>query len=320
MVEIRKIAEILEGVIVGNEFLEIEGISTLEWAKDSDIAFAFKKKEFNKIEKSNAKVIIAHPFFVIDSSKTYIFTEKKLDEILLLVSNILQKKIKIGIGESNFENYEIHKRAFLETGVQVGHGTIIGPGTNIESGVIIGKNCKINSNVSIKEGTVIGENVILDSGVCLGAESFFRIIENGKTVLLTGMKGVEIQNGTFIGANSTIEKGIFRRTTVGENSVIGSLTTIGHDTIVGTNCKMVSQSGIAGKTTIGNNVTIFAQVGIADDVVIEDDVTIFAKSGVKGYIKSGETISGIPACNHKENMKAIIKLRRDLKCQNKSKI
>ncbi|MGL4947729.1 MAG: UDP-3-O-(3-hydroxymyristoyl)glucosamine N-acyltransferase [Cetobacterium sp.] len=316
MVEIKNIAELLEGVVIGNESFKISGISTLEWAEEEEIVYALTDKELRNLDQTNSKAIVTRPFFSLGSKKNFIFTEKSKEEILLLVTQALQENnTKVTLERKINKDVKLHKMTILEENVQIGAGTVIGPGTVIENEVIIGKNCKIGANVTIKANTIIGDAVVIDNGVCLGAESFFRIIRGEENKLLSGLKGVEIKSNSFIGANSTIERGIFRRTTIGENNVFGSLTAIGHDTVTGKNCRMVSQSGIAGETTLGNNVTIFAQVGIANRIKIGDDVTIFAKSGVKDNIKSGEIISGIPACNHKENMKSIIKVRREVRCR-----
>lgn len=308
MIDIKTIAEKINGTVMGCESLQVNGINKLEWANKEEISYSFTRFHRKQEINSKAKVIITRPFFALEYKKTYIFTEKSLDEILKKIN-----KLFLNIEDIN-NNIEISPNSYIDkTNVSIGKGTKICSGAVIEKNVSIGKNSIIGSNAVIKEGSILGDFVNIDSGAIIGNESFFSIEINNNLELIEGKKSVIIENNVFIGANSTIGKGVYRNTIIGENSKLGSIVAIGHDTIIGKNCKIVSQSGVAGLCTVGDNVTIFAQVGIADEVTIGNNVIIFAKSGVHNNINSFSQVSGIPAIDHKKNLKLVTQQWRSIR-------
>lgn len=293
---LEKLALLLDGEIVGNKNLKIKDFNSLKNAKSEDITFAFFPKEIEDIKKSEASVIICPPIFFLNWNKTYIFTQKSFEESLNIVINF-------------FKTQYFNK--FFNVKKRIGDNSIIMDGAIVEEGVIIGKNCIIRQNVVIKSGTIIGNNVEIDCGAIIGAESFFGYKENNNNCQILGLKGVLIEDNVYIGANSTIEKGVLSQTKIGKHTKVGSLVTIAHDTVIGENCRFVSQTGIASNCRLGNNVLMYGQVGMANDVEIGNNVTVFAKSGIKDNIEDNQQVSGIPAFKHKDNIKMIIKNRRD---------
>ena len=73
----------------------------------------------------------------------------------------------------------------------------------------------------------------------------------------------------------------------------------------------MSLTGIASRCTIGNNNEFYGQVGVADRIKIGNNTIIYAKSGIRENISDGEEISGIPGMKHKDNLKMVIKQRRE---------
>ena len=184
--------------------------------------------------------------------------------------------------------------------------------------MILGENCNIEANVVIKSGSVLGDGVTIDSGTVIGANPFWDFYtKDGKVKMFVGTKGVKIGVCSYIGANTVIERGVLSQTEIGSNCRIGSSVAIAHDVKIGNNVKMVNQSGIAGLSSIGDNSCIYAQVGIMDGIKIGNNVTIFAKSGVHTDISDGSIYSGIPAINHKDNLKNLATISRIAKNKEK---
>ena len=309
---VEELSKLINGEVFGRKDIEISDFNIIEKANVNEVTFAFTSKEIEKINQTKAKVIISRPMFFLNQDKVFIFTEKSLSEILYILTdyfnrnkNILKKDNILG------KNCQIETKYIGNKNITIGNDTIIKIGAVIEENVYIGENCIINQNAVIKEGTKIGNNTIVDCGACLGAESFWGVKINGENKQVLGLKGVEIGDNVYIGANSTIEKGVLTTTTVEKNSKIGSLVTIAHDTKIGENNRIVSLTGIAGCCTIGDNNEFFGQVGVADSIKIGDNVTIYAKSGIREDISDGEEISGIPGMKHKDNLKMVVKQRRE---------
>ncbi len=313
MLTVKEVVDILKGEVIGNLSTKILGFGDIETAKEDELSFTFTKEDIEKIKYSKSKVIICRPLFFINANKTFIFTDKTFDHCLYILANYFQKNKKTKIVESNYfgKGCIISSKSFVNENVSIGDGTKIDIGVVIESNVTIGKNCVISPNVTIKENTIIGDGVFIDSGACIGNEAFWCYTKDGFKGLVPGVKGVEIGNNVYIGANTTIGKGVLRKTKIGNNSTIGSLTAIAHDTVIGENARLVSQTGIAGQCTIGNNAMFYGQVGMADKVTVGNNVTIYAKSGVKDDIEDNLEISGIPALKHKDNLRIILKQRKE---------
>jgi UDP-3-O-[3-hydroxymyristoyl] glucosamine N-acyltransferase len=106
---------------------------------------------------------------------------------------------------------------------------------------------------------------------------------------------VIIQDGVTIGANSTVDRGAFDDTVIGENTKIDNLVQIAHNVRVGRDCVMAAHTGISGSVTIGDGVQCGGRVGIADHITIGSGARLAAAAGVMKDIPAGETWGGFPA-------------------------
>lgn len=320
--DIEILSSLIEGEIFGRKDIKINDFSSIEKANIDDITFAFTPRDKEKIKLTKSKVIISQPMFFLNQDKTFIFTKKSFNEVLYILTRYFNENKNIPEKINSFgKNCQIKTKCIGSKNIVIGNNTVIKEGTVLEENVTIGENCIINQNVVIKEGSKIGNNVVIDCGACLGAESFWGAKIKGENKQVLGLKGVEIGDNVYIGANSTIEKGVLKATIIEKNSKIGSLVTIAHDTEVGENNRIVSLTGIAGCCTIGNDNEFYGQVGVADNIKIGNNVVVYAKSGIREDILDGEEISGIPGMKHKDNLKMVIKQRREFykneKCSRK---
>ncbi|HEY1847652.1 MAG TPA: UDP-3-O-(3-hydroxymyristoyl)glucosamine N-acyltransferase, partial [Opitutaceae bacterium] len=97
-----------------------------------------------------------------------------------------------------------------------------------------------------------------------------------------------------VGANSTIDRSRFDRTSVGEGTKIDNLVQLGHNVVVGRHCLICAQVGIAGSVTLEDYVVVGGQVGIAGHITIGSGVQIAAKSGVKDDLAPKTSVWGSP--------------------------
>ena len=98
-----------------------------------------------------------------------------------------------------------------------------------------------------------------------------------------------------IGANSTVDRGSWRDTVIGDGTKIDNLVQIGHNVHIGNSCLICAQVGIAGSTTLGQGVQVGGQAGVAQHLYVGDAARIAAKSGVREDVPSGATVGGYPA-------------------------
>jgi UDP-3-O-[3-hydroxymyristoyl] glucosamine N-acyltransferase len=182
----------------------------------------------------------------------------------------------------------------LGAGVRIGRGTKIGANTVIGPGVAIGRDCQFSANVTIGHA-LIGDRVKILAGAVVGEAGFGATGGPGGLIDIPQLGRVILQDGVTLGANSTIDRGAFDDTVVGENTKIDNLVQIGHNTRVGRNSVMAAHTGISGSVIIGDGCQLGGRVGVADHFTIGDGARLAANAGVMSHVPAGETWGGFPA-------------------------
>jgi UDP-3-O-[3-hydroxymyristoyl] glucosamine N-acyltransferase len=108
-----------------------------------------------------------------------------------------------------------------------------------------------------------------------------------------------------IGANTTIDRGTFGDTQIGNGVKLDNLVHIAHNVRIGDDTAIAACVGIAGSTTIGKRCTIAGQAGVKDHLHITDDVHITAASAVLDSIDEpgmySSSIRAEPAAQWRRN-------------------
>lgn len=172
-------------------------------------------------------------------------------------------------------------------GSVIGDAALIGSGVSIGSGVRIGDGCHIYPNVTLYDRTVIGARVIVHSGAVLGADGFGFEFDGEAHRKIEHFGFVQVDDDVEIGANTTIDRGRFGKTRVGEGTKIDNLVQIGHNVSIGRHCIIVADSAIAGSSRLGDHVTLAAQVGVAGHIEIGSFSVLTARSGVTKSLPGG---------------------------------
>ncbi len=193
-------------------------------------------------------------------------------------------------------------------GAYIGAGTVISRGARIYPGVCILENCRIGRDVTIFPNAVLYENTevddgsIIHAGVVLGAHGFGYRTRNGRHELSPQLGNVKLGAQVEIGANSTIDRGTFEATTIGDGTKLDDQVMIGHNCQIGRHNLLCSQVGIAGSCSTGDYVVMAGQVGIGDHLHVGEKTTICAKAGIMNDVPAGEVYLGIPATPIREQM------------------
>ena len=184
--------------------------------------------------------------------------------------------------------------AVVGAGAEIGRGTIIAAGAVVAGGVAIGRECVIGSNATI-QNALVGNRVIIHPGVQIGQDGFGFAMGPGGHRKVAQLGRVIVQDDVEIGANTTIDRGANRDTTIGEGTKIDNQVQIGHNVQVGRHCVIVSQVGISGSATLGDFVAVGGQTGINGHVTVGDGAQIAAASAVNGDVPPGGRWGGTPA-------------------------
>ena len=182
----------------------------------------------------------------------------------------------------------------IGAGAHVGRGTRIGANTVVGPGVAIGRDCEISANVTLGFA-LIGDRVRILAGAVVGEPGFGAVAGPKGLVDIPQLGRVILQDGVGIGANSTVDRGAFEDTVLGENTKIDNLVQIAHNVRVGRNCVMAAYTGISGSVTIGDGAQFGGRAGVADHLTIGEGARIGAAAGVLRDVPAGETWSGFPA-------------------------
>jgi len=311
---LKEIAELVQGEVVGDSSIVITGASGIKEACRGDITFLSNPKYYSLLNSTAASAVITSRE-EFKTSKPLIRTDNPslaFVKVISLVkddsachpkgvhaSAILGKNAAIG------KNVSLGAYAIIGDNARIGENSVIYPGVFIGNDVNIGSNALIYANVSVREKCVIGNNVIIHSGTVIGSDGFGFIDIEGRHYKIPQVGIVEIGDDVEIGANVTIDRARFGKTTIGSGTKIDNLVQIAHNVTIGNNCLIVAQAGISGSTIIGDNVILAGQAGVVGHITIGDNSIVTAQSGVSKSVAANTVVSGSPARPNIDHQRAL---------------
>ncbi|HJK86852.1 MAG TPA: UDP-3-O-(3-hydroxymyristoyl)glucosamine N-acyltransferase [Candidatus Megaira endosymbiont of Nemacystus decipiens] len=303
---VKKIADLIDAKVVGDQELEIHNVKSLDNADKNDISFFDNKRYMISFESSLAGACIVsknhnirnaanvtllqveNPYFSYARVLDLFYESSKGKNRSISPSSTISKSAKIG------SNCSIGHNVVIEDNVQIGNDCIIGSGTYIDHGVVIGDRARIDSNVVISHA-IIENDVVILPGASIGQDGFGFATHRGVHKKILHIGKVLIGNNVEIGANTCIDRGSMQDTVIEDLCRIDNLVQIGHNVHVKRGTVLVAQVGIAGSSKVGQYCAIGGQVGIAGHVKIADQVNIAGQSGVIKNITVSGAFGGSPA-------------------------
>ncbi|MBC8165038.1 MAG: UDP-3-O-(3-hydroxymyristoyl)glucosamine N-acyltransferase [Bryobacteraceae bacterium] len=308
-----EIAERLGCRLEGDGGREITGVSGLENAGPEHLTFLANRRYAKEVKKTRAGAILTLER-VAGSITSLISTNPYLDFARALNFFYQAPRPPAGVHElasvhptaTIGNNASIGPFAVLGPEVKIGHNAVIHPHVVIYQGTSIGDDFVAHSHVSVREFCRIGDRVTLQNGVVVGGDGFGfakradgsheKIVQSGPTII---EDDVEIQSLT------SVDRATVGETRVKRGAKIDSLVQIGHACVVGEDNIICAQTGLAGSTVLERNVLLAGQVGISGHLTIHENSVVYAQSGVGGDVAAGSCISGSPAFETKEWLRAI---------------
>ncbi len=188
----------------------------------------------------------------------------------------------------------------------IGAGVWIGPGCIIGSQVVIGERSRLMAHVVVHDACIVGRDCLLQPGAVIGADGFGFARDGSRWIKQPQFGRVVIGDEAEVGANTTIDRGTFGDTVIGDRVKLDNLIHIAHNVRIGEDTAIAACVGIAGSTVVGKRCTIAGQAGIIGHVEIADDVHITAASAVMSSLtEAGVYSSGIraePAADWRRNV------------------
>ena len=166
----------------------------------------------------------------------------------------------------------------------------------------------------VRERCHIGNNCIIHPNATIGADGFgFRPDSATGLVKIPQIGNVIIGNNVEIGANSSVDRGKFISTILGDGCKIDNLVQIGHNSKLGKFCIMAGNSGLAGSVTLGDGVIVGGGARISDHVTLGNGVSVGGNSGVINNWPDGAKVLGYPAVEARDALKQWVILRKLVK-------
>ena len=302
---IEEINEVLKGTIVGSITTKITAPEQLEVANETEISFIGNKKYEKFWATSKACVAVVNEDISIEPEENRAFIKVKNADLAMSQVLTLFATAQIGNG------VKIGAHCYVGPNVKIGESTILYPNVTILDESTIGKNTTLWPGAVVRERCHIGNDCIIHPNATIGADGFgFRPDPEKGLVKIPQIGNVIIGNNVEIGANSSVDRGKFSSTILGDGCKIDNLVQIGHNSKLGMFCIMAGNSGLAGSVTLGNGVIIGGSASIKDHTTIGDGAIIGAGSGVTGDVEAGKTLLGYPAIDAKDALRQWAILKR----------
>lgn len=309
-----EIASALGCDLIGDGDIEITGVAGMERATPTELTFLANPKYAHKVKASQAAAILVFeplkdlPIRCLLSKNPYLDFARALELFYQPPQPApgIHPLAAIAPTAVIGENASIGPFVAIGHRVRIGNNAVIHPHVSIYEGAEIGDDFLAHSHTTIREFCRVGNRVILQNGAVIGGDGYgfakradgshYKIVQSGVTVV---EDDVEIQSLT------TVDRATVGETRIKRGAKIDSLVQIGHACVVGEDNIICAQTGLAGSSILEKNVLLAGQVGISGHLTIHEGAIIYAQSGIGGDVAPKAVMSGSPAFEAREWLRAI---------------
>jgi UDP-3-O-[3-hydroxymyristoyl] glucosamine N-acyltransferase len=308
------IAERLGCTLRGDGGLEISGVAGMEQAGLTDLTFLANPKYGHKLKHTRAGAVLVSRFIegleraqllsenpYLDFARTLaMFYQPPKPAPGIHPQAAIARSAKIG------DNASIGAFAVVGENAVIGSNAVLHPHVVVYEGAVIGDDFLAHSHATVREFCRVGDRVTLQNGVVVGGDGFgfakrsdgshAKIVQSGVTVI---EDDVEIQSLT------SVDRATVGETLVRRGAKIDSLVQVGHACVVGEDNIICAQTGLAGSSILEKNVLLAGQVGLAGHLTVHENVVMYAQSATSHDVPAGAVMSGSPAFEAREWLRAI---------------
>lgn len=314
-----ELAELVGGALRGRGDVLIQGLADLDEAGPDQISWVNRPRYADRAARSRAGALLVSKDFGPTPMPVILCNDvdRSLSKLLLAfapprtlptpgidATACVHPSARIGEGAS------IGHHAVIEAGVEIGARTIVGPGVVIGQGSTVGDDCRFWPHVVIRDGCRIGHRVEIHSNSVIGADGFGYYFAEGVHHKVPHIGGVILEDDVEIGACSCVDRAKFGFTIVGQGTKIDNLVQIGHNCRLGRGCVLAGQTGLGGSTHVGDYSMLAGRAGVIDNIQIGDRAQVAVSGIVTRDVESGHVVSGIPAQEHRKELRQQALLRK----------
>lgn len=298
----------------GDAAIEITGVAGMEQAAAGQLTFLANPKYAHKVKNTRASAILVTQPLEGLALASVVSQNPYLDFARALELFYTPPRPEPGIhplaciadSASIGENASIGPFAVVGPDVEIGRNAVLHPHVVIYQGARIGDDFLAHSHATVREYCRIGHRVTLQNGVVVGGDGFgfakradgthYKIVQSGVTIV---EDDVEIQSLT------SVDRATIGETRVKRGAKIDSLVQVGHACVVGEDNIICAQTGLAGSSLLEKDVLLAGQVGVSGHLTIHEGAIVYAQSGIGGDVAAKAVVSGSPAFEAREWLRAI---------------
>ena len=323
-----ELALLVDGQVVGPANLVIHGAATLRDAGPGEITLVDSADRSRNLAESKAAAIVCPRSFT-PGEMPAILVDDVHAAFAKIVLHFRPSRAAKRVGVSRMSavsssaslgaNVDVHSFATVGDEVTIGNGSTIHSGVHIMAGCRIGEKVTIFPGAVLYENTVVGDRSIIHAAAVLGAYGFGYDLVEGRHKLTAQLGNVVVGADVEIGAGTTIDRGTYGPTVIGDGTKIDDQVMVAHNCRLGRHNMLCSQVGVAGSSTTGDYVVLAGQVGVRDHVHIGSRSVVGAMAGIVNDVPENSRYLGIPATPEREQklqLAALFKLpemRRQVK-------
>ena len=257
----------------------------------------------------------------LNDEKYYKEIENNKSITCIITTDEVAKKIKkdkygIIISENPRKDFfELHNKLvkedfyFTKKENKISEKAIISERANISNyNIIIEEDVIVEAGVTIYGNVTIKKNSVIKSGSILGADGFQYIKEKEEVIKVEPAGKLEISKNVVVHNNSVIDKGIFGKTYIDENTKIYNLVHIAHDSKIGKNVFLTAGVIVCGRVKIGDNSYLGPNCTIKNGLVLGKNSKVSMGSVVTKNISENEVVTGNFAVPHEQFIKNLKKV------------
>jgi len=308
-----ELARLVEGTLVGDGSLSIEGVAPLDVATPRQISFFSNRKYKADFLATKAGAVIV--------SKADVGGDVPKDVSLLVVDNPylafaqasthfhhpptypagIDPRAAVEASAEVDPTATVMPFAYVGRGVKVGARAVIHAHCSLLDGAVIGEDCVLYPGVVVREGCTLGPRTIVQPGAVIGGDGFGFAFDARKMRHFKVPQAGSVQVGADveIGSNTCLDRGTLGDTVVAQGTKIDNLVQVAHNVEIGPLSLLAGCSAVAGSTTLGAGVVLGGQVGVIGHLNIGDGARLAAAAAVFQDVPAGAAYGGIPAQDQK---------------------
>lgn len=316
-----ELAELVGGKLHGDGQTAVREVAPLHLVGEEELTFVTDAERCKELQNTAARAVVI-PDCVCPEAAALpsIQVADVHDAIARIVCHFRppREQCRVGVSPQAIisdsaqidETADVHPLASVGDDVIIEAGVVVHSGARIMAGCRIGENTKIYPNAVLYENCVVGPRCVVHACAAIGAYGFGYDSSCDGHEISHQLGFVILESDVEIGANSTVDRGTYGPTIVGEGTKVDNQVMIAHNCRIGKHNLLCAHTGIAGSTTTGDFVVMAGRVGVRDHVHIGDRAVLGAMAGIMSDVPKDARWVGIPATPEREQMVKQVALAR----------